>query len=29
VIAVLVGDMGASLGVTANAMRLARTNPEK
>jgi len=29
VIAVLIGDMGASLGVTANAMRLARTNPEK
>ncbi len=29
VIAVLIGDMGASLGVTANAMRLARTNPEE
>ena len=29
VIAVLIGDMGASLGVTANAMRLARTNLEK
>jgi len=29
VIAVLVGDMGASLGVTANAMRLARANLKK
>lgn len=28
VIAVLVGDMGASLGVTSNAMRLARINPK-
>jgi len=28
IVAVLVGDMGASLAVTANALRLARVSPE-